>query len=122
MKVLLRLGAWLLVAAVAFATLGPPRDRPHLPIGRDGEHALAFILVGLAVGFAYPNRRILTAVVVVVLTGGLELMQLFAPGRHARLGDFVVDAVTACAGLAIAAAIGWLLTRVHGSTSPRAPL
>jgi VanZ family protein len=48
----------------------------------------------------------------VVLVGALELLQLLVPGRHARLEDFVVDALAALAGFAIAAIIGWL-TRSH---------
>ena len=51
MTTILRIIAWLLAAAVTFATLGPPRLRPHAAeFGQDGEHALAFILVGLAFG------------------------------------------------------------------------
>ena len=33
-------------------------------------------------------------------TGLIEILQLWAPGRHARLEDFVVDALAACVGLA----------------------
>jgi hypothetical protein len=33
------------------------------------------------------------------------------PGRHARLEDFVVDALAACAGFALSAAIGRAMTR-----------
>ena len=40
------------------------------------------------------------------MIGVLELLQLWAPGRHARLEDFVVDALAACAGLAVAAGAG----------------
>ncbi len=115
MTFLLKLSAWLLAAAVTFATLGPPRLRPHSNLGQDGEHALAFVLIGLAFGLAYPRRRLLTAVVAVVLTGVLEVLQLWMPGRHARLEDFVVDAAAACVGFAIAAAIEWLMLQVRGS-------
>ena len=52
---LLKLFAWLLAAAVAFATLGPPGLRPHSDLGQNGEHALAFVLIGLAFGLAYPR-------------------------------------------------------------------
>ena len=52
---MLRIFAWLLAAAVTFATLGPPRYRPHSDLGQDGEHALAFVLIGLAFGLAYPQ-------------------------------------------------------------------
>ena len=107
MTIILRIFAWLLAAAVTFATLGPPRYRPHSNLGQDGEHALAFGLVGLAFGLAYPRHRLLTSAISVVMIGVIEILQLWAPGRHARLEDFVVDALAACAGLAIAAGLDW---------------
>lgn len=73
MSILVRAFAWLLAAAVAFATLGPPGLRPHSDLGQDGEHALAFILVGLAFGLAYRKRRLAAAAVSVILIGLLEL-------------------------------------------------
>lgn len=113
MSILVRSIAWLLAAAVTFATLGPPGLRPHSDLGQDGEHALAFILVGLAFGLAYRRRRLFSAATAVVLIGVLELMQFWAPGRHARLEDFLVDALTACLGFALAAAADWLLARLR---------
>src|ERR1700748_3376788 len=98
MKVGLRIVAWLLAAAVTFATLGPPRLRPHSHLGQDGEHALAFVLLGFAFGLAYTGNRLRTVVVMVVAIGALELAQLVVPGRHARLEDFIVDALAACGG------------------------
>ncbi|MDN3272806.1 VanZ family protein [Frankia sp. RB7] len=111
MSIFVRAIAWLLAAAVTFATLGPPSLRPHSDLGQDGEHALAFILVGLAFGLAYRRRRPAVAAISVALIGLLELMQLWAPGRHARLEDFVVDAATACVGFALAAVADWAITR-----------
>jgi len=112
MTILLRLVAWGLAAAVTFATVGPPRYRPHAAdLGQSGEHALAFILVGLAFGFAYRRNRLLTASFVVAMTGAIEIMQFWVPGRHARLSDFIVDALAACAGLVAAAALDWITTR-----------
>lgn len=117
MSSLVRYFAWLLAAAVAFATLGPPGLRPHSNLGQEGEHALAFMLVGLAFGLAYRRRRLLSAAAAVVLIGVLELMQFWAPGRHARLADFLVDAATACLGFALAAAADWLLSRFRNSSA-----
>jgi VanZ family protein len=113
MTILTRLSAWLLATAVAFATLGPPRYRPHSHLGQDGEHALAFVLIGLAFGLAYREQRLLAATVAVVLTGALELAQLWVPGRHARLEDFVVDALTACVGFVAAALLDWFIQRIR---------
>ncbi|MCK1389404.1 VanZ family protein [Bradyrhizobium sp. 1] len=117
MSIFVRFFAWLLAAAVTFATLGPPSLRPHSDLGQDGEHALAFILIGLAFGLAYRNRRWTVAAVAVVLIGVLELMQFWAPGRHARLEDFLVDAATACVGFALAAIADWAMTRLRASST-----
>jgi VanZ family protein len=108
MTTLLRLLAWLLAAAVTFATLGPPAYRPYAPITHDGEHVLAFLLVGLAFAAAYPRQRRLVAAISVVAIGILELLQLFVPGRHARVEDFLVDALAALAGIATVAIIAGL--------------
>lgn len=113
MTILLRLSAWLLAVAVTFATLGPPRYRPHANLGQDGEHALAFVLIGLAFGLAYRQHRVLTALIAVALTAALELAQLWVPGRHARLEDFIVDALTACAGFIAAALLDRFARRVR---------
>ena len=117
MTIILRLFAWCLAAAVAFATLGPPGYRPSSNLGQDGEHALAFVLLGLAFGLAYSSRRWLTAILVIGLTGLIEILQFWAPGRHARLGDFIVDALAACVGLAAAAALDWIIRRTQQSST-----
>jgi VanZ family protein len=111
MTIFLRLLAWSLAAAVAFATLGPPDYRPHSSLGQNGEHALAFVLIGVAFGLAYTRSRSLTALIGLAMIGLVELLQFWAPGRHARLMDFVVDALAACAGLAVAAALDWAIKR-----------
>jgi len=111
MTTLLKAFAWLLAAAVAFATLGPPGLRPHSGLGQDGEHALAFLLIGLAFGLAYPQRRLQTAIIAVAMIGLIEVLQFWAPGRHARWSDFVVDALASCAGLALAACVAWIVGR-----------
>ena len=117
MTTILRLFAWLLAAAVTFATLGPPSLRPHSDLGQDGEHAFAFVLIGLAFGFAYSRNRLLTSAISVVMIGVLEILQLWAPGRHARFEDFAVDALAACAGLAVAAGLDWVMARSPRSSA-----
>jgi VanZ family protein len=111
---LVKLIAWALAAAVTFATLGPATLRPHAPLGHDGEHVFAFLLVGIAFGFAYAHRRRFVATVSVVMIGLLEVLQLWVPGRHARVEDFVVDALAACFGVTIAAGLEW----IHARWSP----
>ena len=118
MTLFLKLLAWSLAAAVAFFTLGPPDFRPHAsPLGQDGEHALAFMVLGLAFGLAYTRNRLMTAAIAVALTGLVEVLQFWAPGRHARFEDFLVDALAACAGLAAAAAYDWTIKRAQRSSA-----
>jgi len=50
------------------------------------------------------------------MIGVLELLQLWMPGRHARLADFVVDALAACVGLALIGAFDWATQRLGWST------
>ena len=117
MMIILRLVAWGLAAAIAFATLGPAEQRPHSNLGQNGEHALAFVLLGLAFGLAYAGNRSRIAALVIGYTGGIELLQFIAPGRHARLQDFMVDALAACLGLVVAAALDWMFRRMRPRTS-----
>lgn len=117
MIIILRLVAWGLAAAIAYATLGPATQRPHSNLGQNGEHAFAFVLLGLAFGLAYARAPGRTAVLVIVYTGLVEVLQFLAPGRHARLSDFVVDALAACAGLAGARAIDWTIGRLRRSAA-----
>jgi VanZ family protein len=115
MTIILRLFAWGLAAAIAYATLGPAQQRPHSNLGQNGEHALAFVLLGLAVGLAYARSPLRAGILLIVYTGLVEVLQFLAPGRHARLQDFVVDALAACAGLAGAVAIDWMIGRFRRS-------
>jgi len=117
MTIILRLIAWGLAAAIAFATIGPAQQRPHSNLGQNGEHALAFVLLGLAFGLAHTRNRLHTAIFVIAYTGLIEILQFLAPGRHARLEDFVVDALAASLGLAGAAALDWTIRRSRHSPS-----
>ena len=47
----------------------------------------------------YPQDRGLLAILLLIFTGSVEIAQLFVPGRHARLSDFVVDASAMWIGL-----------------------
>jgi VanZ family protein len=116
MTIILRLFAWLFAAAVTFATLGPARFRPHFYLGQDGEHGLAFVLVGLAFGLAYSRHRLLTSAISVVMIGVIEILQIWAPGRHARFEDFAVDALAAVVGITVAAGLEWAIQRSRRSS------
>ena len=84
MTIILRLFAWGLAAAIAFATLGPPEQRPHSNLGQNGEHALAFVLLGLAFGLTHTRNRSLTATFVIAYRSRVSTA-LVRPSVHDAL-------------------------------------
>ena len=66
-------------------------------------------------GWPIRAHRLRTAAFVIAYTGLIEVLQFLAPGRHARLEDFVVDALAASLGLAAAAALDWTIGRARRS-------
>ena len=115
MRLLIQILAWACLAATRVLSLVAPSLRPVL-LPHKIEHAAVFALAGLAVGLGYPNHAARIMVAVAIFSAVVELAQFYAPGRHPRLSDFVVDAVAACMGVALAAMFARLLPR--GRTTP----
>ena len=63
------------------------------------EHATIFLLAGLAFGIGYPNRIVFSFLGLGTYTLGVEIAQLWIPGRHARVSDFLVDIIAVSVGL-----------------------
>ena len=102
---MMRVLAWLLIAAVTALTLVPPALRPVSGLPHAAEHAVIFFAMGAALALAYPRRGYALGVAAVLFAAMLEVLQMVTPGRHARLSDFVIDAAGICAGIALAAAV-----------------
>jgi VanZ family protein len=102
-----RAAAWLLTAAIIVLSLVPPRYRPVAAAPHDVEHLAIFAATGLAFGLGYRFRHFHQAVALVGLAGAIEVAQLWDPGRHARISDFIVDTASACVGTAVA----WLIVK-----------
>jgi VanZ family protein len=94
--------AWLLVIAVTALSLVPFWLRPETGAPHNFEHFAIFLVTGIAFGFAYEYRPVLVMAGLVIFCGAVEGGQLLTPDRHARLADFLVDAVAACVGVLIA--------------------
>ena len=109
---LFQFAGWACVVAIAALSLVAPSLRPVTILPHDFEHAAIFALTGFTLGLGYPNRAQLQMSVLIIFAGVIELAQLYAPGRHARMIDFVVDALAACAGVAAAAVVLRLRTRM----------
>ena len=97
-----RIIAWLLAVTVIVLSVVPPSLRPETDAPHNFEHFAALFVTGLAFGFSYHRRPIVVAFALVLFTAAIEIVQIFVPGRHSRLSDFIVDALAACAGVTLA--------------------
>jgi hypothetical protein len=102
MQRIFQLTGWLLLLTIVVLSLVPPSARPVTGASQGFEHLLVFLPAGLSLGLGYPTRQLRGTMGLVVFTGIVELAQMWAPGRHARLSDFMIDALGICIGLAIA--------------------
>ena len=96
---------WLCVLAIILLSLVAPSLRPVTFLPHSLEHAAIFAITGLALGVGYPGRVVQHMAMLVIFAAAIELAQFYAPGRHPRLIDFVVDALSACVGVALAAVV-----------------
>jgi VanZ family protein len=94
-----RIVGWSLAAAIVVLSVVPPAFRPVTAAPHGLEHFLIYWAVGLAFGLGYERKRGLLAILLLIFTGSVEIAQLFVPGRHARLSDFIVDAGAIWTGL-----------------------
>jgi VanZ family protein len=113
---LFQFAGWACVIAIAALSLVASSLRPVTALPHDLEHAAIFAITGLMLGLGYPNRIQLQMSAMIVFAAVIELAQLYAPGRHARMIDFVVDALAACLGVACAAILLRLRARIAEST------
>jgi hypothetical protein len=97
-----RIAAWILTALIVILSLVPPTLRPESGAPHSLEHFTIFAATGFAFGLGYRRRHDFLAILLIMFSGAIEIAQLFVQGRHARLGDFIIDAFAACIGLVIA--------------------
>jgi VanZ family protein len=108
-----RLAAWVLVTVIVLISLVPPALRPETGLPNNFEHFAIFAAAGAAFGFGYSRRPNVLMVCLVIFAGAIELAQILVPGRHARLSDFIVDAVSMCVSVVVGSIF---VSRVLGST------
>jgi VanZ family protein len=94
-----RIAAWSLAAAIVVLSLAPPALRPKTGAPHSLEHLIIYVATGFAFGLGYKRKHGLLAILLVIFSSFIEIAQLFVPGRHARLSDFIIDAVAVCIGL-----------------------
>src|SRR5262249_51982396 len=104
-----RIMAWVLLIIIVLLTLAPPAFRPSTRVPHTLEHAGIFLLAGIAFGLGYEAQRKLLAIGAIAFGAALELLQTMVPGRHARLGDFLIDATAGLVGVLVGAALSQTL-------------
>ena len=109
---LARIAAWVLSTAIIILSLVPPTLRPETSAPHSLEHFTIYAATGFAFGLGYKHRHDLLAILLVIFTGSIEIAQLFVPGRHARLSDFIIDAIAACIGLVFASLFSLACSRL----------
>ena len=107
-KTFIRLTAWIVLAAVVFATLGPVGYRPKTMLPVDIERSGAFLAAGILFALAYPRQIWFAAALLLIGAVGLEWLQNLRPDRHGREGDAMVK----LGGASIGLGLGWLAAQL----------
>jgi len=93
--------AWIVIAAITLLSVVPPSFRPTTSVPRKLEHLLIFGIAGLALSLAYRAAPLYQIIGMTVFAGALEVAQYWIPGRHARMSDFVINAIGAIIGVIV---------------------
>jgi VanZ family protein len=91
--------AWTLATTIVVLSVVPPHFRPETGLPHGLEHFTIWWVTGIAFALAYNLKPFLLATALVIFSGAVEIAQLFVPGRHARVTDFIIDALACIVGL-----------------------
>jgi hypothetical protein len=91
-----RVLAWIGILAIIILSVVPAADRPVTGAGQWLEHFAAFAIVSgvFAIGYRWSLTWLLF--LAVFFCAEVEVLQIPLPTRHARVSDFMVDAIGAC--------------------------
>jgi VanZ family protein len=97
----IRVVAWLAVLAIIVLSVVPGDMRPHVLTTDHYEHFAAYFITGslLGIGYSRPKQVLSIAVMLLLCSGTLEIVQLWIPGRTASVGDFIASAIGGWAAL-----------------------
>jgi hypothetical protein len=99
-----RLFSWAAISAIAILSLVPGELRPQTGASHYFEHFIAYSLAATALTLVYRDRigPIGLLLGIVLYAGTLETVQLWVPGRAARLSDFGLSSLGGLAGISLA--------------------
>ena len=88
--------AWGGILAIIILSIVPAADRPVTGLGQWFEHFTAFALVAAVFAIGYRISIMRLVLLAFFFCGGIELLQVPLPTRHARVSDFVIDFIGSC--------------------------
>jgi hypothetical protein len=100
-RVVARALAWIGTLAIIVLSVVPAVDRPVTGAGQLFEHFTAFALVAGAFAIGYRLSPIRLLFLAFFFCGGIELLQVPLPTRHARVSDLVIDFLGSCFVIAV---------------------
>ena len=97
------------VGLLILLSLVPGAYRPHTGAPGDLEHLLAYGLTAaaLAIGWRSPVQIVVIILGLLVLASGLEVAQLFVPGRGASWETALVSGFGGVCGIVLGAGLLW---------------
>jgi hypothetical protein len=103
-----RVLAWIGICSIIVLSVIPANERPvgsgvwlGETLGLLVDHIAAFSLMAGAFAIGYRFSVAQLVLMALCFCGGIELIQILLPTRHARVGDFVIDFVASCVAIAI---------------------
>jgi VanZ family protein len=102
LRIVAQFAAWTLATTIVVLSVVPAHLRPETGLPQGLEHFAIWCMTGIAFGLGYKLKPFLLATVLVFFSGAVEIAQLFVPGRHARVTDFIIDALACIIGLLMA--------------------
>ena len=102
-----RVAGWAGIAAITILSLLPGVERPHSGLPGQVEHFAAYACTGIALSLAYLDlrQRLVFWLSLAAASGVFEILQIWIPGRDAKLQDALVSTLGITAGLLIGASL-----------------
>jgi VanZ family protein len=112
---ILQLAAWGAVITIGVLSLVPGELRPHTGVPGYLEHVAAYVITAILLSLGYPRRSsIIVIAPLSIYAATLEIAQLYVPGRHAAVWDWIAGSFGALIGAVVASLVLrlWLRRRI----------
>jgi VanZ family protein len=107
-----RLAGWACVVVVALLSLLPAEDMVRTDLSGHAEHAMAYAGTAFLLQLGYPRRSLRIIAMLVAYAAVLECLQVFSPGRHAGVDDWLASSTGVVIGSVAALVAGPVFRRL----------